>query len=56
MTGYEIRNAIRRAYGIDAADHLFETDDDRKRDSRSALARLFMTIAMAMKGTFYCTR
>ena len=50
MTGYEIRNAMRKAYGIDAADHLFDADDGKPRDNLSPLARLFMTIAVAMKG------
>lgn len=50
MTGYEIRNAMRQAYGIDAADHLFDTEQKRQQDSRSALARLFVIIAIAMKG------
>ena len=50
MTGYEIRNAMRRAYGIDAADNLFDTGDDRRETTQSAFTRLFMIIAMAMKG------
>lgn len=50
MTGYEIRNAMRRAYGIDAADHLFDADDGKPRDSVSPLVRLFMIIAVALKG------
>lgn len=50
MTGYEIRNAMRQAYGFDAADHLFDTDDRQTYD-RSIFGRLFMLIAVAMKGT-----
>jgi hypothetical protein len=50
MTGYDIRNAMRKAYGIDAADHLFDAEDDKPRDNLSPLTRLFMIIAVALKG------
>lgn len=50
MTGYEIRNAIRRTYGIDAADHLFDTHDDGPKETRFALARLVSLLATAVKG------
>lgn len=50
MTGYEIRNAMRRAYGFDDADQLYDTYEDDRDDGRSVLMRLLVMIAMAMKG------
>jgi hypothetical protein len=50
MTGYEIRNAMRRAYGFDDADHLFDTYQDKRTDGTSVLMRLLTVITMAMKG------
>lgn len=50
MTGYEIRNAMRRAYGFDNADQLHDTYEDDRDDGRSVLLRLMAVITMAMKG------
>jgi hypothetical protein len=50
MTGYEIRNAMRRAYGFDEADHLFDTSQHARDSGNSVLMRLLTVITMAMKG------
>lgn len=50
MTGYEIRNAMKRAYGIDIVERMFETDDRKQEDTGAVLVRMLTIIAVAMRG------
>jgi hypothetical protein len=50
MTGYEIRNAMRRAYGFDAANHLQDRYEDDKSSGHLVLLRMLAVISLALKG------
>lgn len=50
MTGYEIRNAMRREYGFDAAGQLFDPAGSGPGYGRRVLQRLKSVFSMAMMG------
>lgn len=50
MTGFEILNAMKHAYGIDATDYLFDSDDRERADRRPIVGLMLAFLTAAMKG------